>query len=453
MSDARDKYPILNQIDSPADLRALDEKQLLPLSKNQKIAMIGVFAQTPRFQGGGSSHINPSQVESAMEAAKQMDNIVYEPGMAPDGETTDVALLNRAVRAAKEAEAAVLFMGLPDSFESEGYDRKHLDLPACQNQLIEAVAAVQPNTVVVLHNGSPVTMPWINNVAAVLEMYLGGQAVGAAALDVLFGDVNPSGKLAETFPHRLEDTPAYLNFPGNGETVRCAEGVYIGYRWYDSRDIGVLFPFGFGLSYTQFKLSNVRLSSNTFSEGILKVTATVENTGGVFGKEVVQLYVAPPENAKMARPAHELKGFAKIGLAPGEARDVVFYLDERSFAYYETRLQDWYMEAGSYQIQIGTSSRDLPLVKSVDVASPPLPFAYQDHTTIGDLTEGNNLAPIRPYMKKLAQVLGGTDAVNDEMLTAMLSSMPVHSMPSFLKMTKDEVEEIKAKMLEIKIQQ
>ena len=428
-----------------------NEKQQLPLQKEQNIAILGAFAKYPRFQGGGSSHINPCRVESAADAAQHLEHCVLEPGMCADGETADDALLDKAVKAAKAADAAVLFVGLPDSFESEGYDRKHLELPACQNQLIEKVAAVQPHTVIVLHNGSPVAMPWIGSVAAVLEMHLGGQAVGAAALDILFGDVNPSGKLAETFPRRLEDTPAYLNYPGNSDSVRYAEGLYVGYRWYDSRNMEVLFPFGFGLSYTQFKLSKLKLSSKTFSEGIVRVTVTVKNTGIVFGKEVVQLYVAQPKNARIKRPVHELKGFAKVALAPGEAKEVIFYLDQRSFAYYETRIHDWHMEPGQYQIQVGTSSRDLPLRAEVEVTSAPLPFAYQSHTTIGDLMDAGNLALVKPYLGKLTAALGGVEAVSDDMQAAMITGMPVHSIPSFIKMKKEELDGIETKMREITI--
>lgn len=257
-----------------------NEDAVLPLRKEKKVAFIGKYAKEPRYQGGGSSHINSWKVESALEAAGAWANIIYARGYEDSEDVTDETLLKEAVETAKNAEAAVVFAGLPDSFESEGYDRKHLDMPECQNRLIREVAAVQPNTIIVLHNGAPVEMPWINCVKAVVEAYLGGQAVGGAVVNVLYGKVNPSGRLPETFPLRLQDTPCYLNYGGEKDKAEYREGVFVGYRYYTSKEMPVLFPFGHGLSYTTFEYSNLTADKDTVKEsGKLRVTVDVTNTG------------------------------------------------------------------------------------------------------------------------------------------------------------------------------
>ena len=239
---------------------------ILPLNKSDDIAFIGKFAEKPRYQGGGSSHVNSFKVTSALEAVKGIKNITYAKGYDVKEDKIDDALIKEAIEVAKKAKVAVIFAGLPDSFESEGYDRSHMSLPSCQNRLIQEIAAVQPNTVVVLHNGSAVEMPWVNDVKGILELYLGGQNVGAATIDVLFGDVNPSGRLAETFPLKLEDNPSYLFYFGEKDTVEYREGIFVGYRYYDKKKLDVLFPFGHGLSYTTFDYSNLRTSADIIKD-------------------------------------------------------------------------------------------------------------------------------------------------------------------------------------------
>ena len=228
---------------------------ILPLKRERKIAFIGEFAKRPRYQGGGSSHIHTNHCTAALDSAAKYAQPTYARGYSLSDAREDEALRKEAVKLAMESEAAVLFIGLPDSFESEGYDRTHLQLPDGHNRLVEEVAAVQPNTVVVLHNGAPVEMPWADKAKGILEAYLGGEGIGEATADVLFGAVNPSGKLPESFPLKLADTPAYLNFPGDNRHCRYAEGIYVGYRYYDKKEMPVLFPFGHGLSYTQFEYS------------------------------------------------------------------------------------------------------------------------------------------------------------------------------------------------------
>ena len=265
----------------------LQNRGALPIQPGQKVAYIGGFAATPRYQGGGSSHVNPYRVDSALDAAAARGRTVnYVEGFPADRDQREEAEFLKAVEAAERADVAVIFAGLPDSFESEGYDRKHMRLPDSQNNLIARVAAVQKNTVVMLHTGSPVECPWADEVNAVLCMYLGGEGVGTSADALLYGDAEPSGRLPETWPLRLEDTPCYLDFPGDGHTAEYREGVYVGYRWYDARRMAVRWPFGHGLSYTGFVYKAAALSADTLTQdGTVTVTVTVRNTGARPGSE------------------------------------------------------------------------------------------------------------------------------------------------------------------------
>jgi beta-glucosidase len=286
----------------------LKNENVLPLTEGEEIAFIGKYAKKPRYQGGGSSHINSHKITGALDAAEAAGNthIVYAQGFDDKEDKTDEVLLAEAVETAKKAKAAVIFAGLPDAFESEGFDRKHMRMPDCQNELIERVAAVQPNTIVVLHNGAPVEMPWADRVKGILEAYLGGQAVGGAEYAILFGKVNPSAKLPETFPKQLEDNPSYLAGFGEGDHVEYREGIFVGYRYYDKKKMDVLFPFGYGLSYTTFAYSNLRLDKKTMKDTEeLTVSVDVTNTGDRTGKEVVQLYVADKDST-VIRPVKEL---------------------------------------------------------------------------------------------------------------------------------------------------
>ena len=427
----------------------LKNEGLLPLKKELKVAFIGEYAQTPRYQGGGSSHINSYKITSALDASKDNKNISYAKGFGIEQSEPDMALLEEAVEAAKTAELAVVFAGLPDSYESEGFDRKHLDLPECQNLLIEKVAEVQPNVVVVLHNGSAVTMPWIEKVKSVLELYLGGEAVGAATVKLLYGEANPSGKLPETFPLRLEDTPSYLNFPGENREVHYGEGVFVGYRYYEAKNLPVLFPFGYGLSYTTFALSDLTVSAKELTNHeTVNVTVKVTNTGDRAGKEVIQLYVAPKHETKIARPIKELKGFEKVELQPGETKEVTFTLDSRAFAYYETTLSDWFVENGEYEIQAGTSSRDIALKETVTLHSDRrLSLLVDDMTTVGEVLRAGKMTSL--LKEKLIatgfmqpEQAAGQGASGDEMMKSMLDGLPIHSLRSFAKCKPGELEQM-----------
>lgn len=375
---------------------------------------VGYFAESPRYGGGGSSKIKCYKMTNALKAAEEAGiKVDYVRGYNKDCVTTTENLTNQAVAAAQKARTVVVFAGLPESFESEGADRTTLDLPAVQNELIEKLAEVNTNIVVVLHNGSPVSMPWLDKVKSVLECYLGGENIGTAQINLLYGRSNPCGKLAETFPIRLEDTPCYMNYPGNGRQCFYSEGIFVGYRWYDCRKIPVLFPFGHGLSYTTFEYSNIRLNSSKIkdSDG-LKVYATIKNTGSCAGKEIVQLYVADKTGVEI-RPEKELKGFEKVYLEPGEQKEVEFVLDQRSFAYWNTDRNCWYAPSGEYEILIGASSQDIRLSATLDVTTTSGPaFKVTTWTTMGDMLQNREMKALIENDYKNARAF--VDKMTDE---------------------------------------
>lgn len=433
-----------------------NEDNLLPIRGNKKVAFIGKFAEKPRYQGGGSSHINAAEELSALQAVRSVSPVTYAQGYDTDKDVIDDALVAEAVKAARDADIAVMFLGLPDAFESEGYDRTHMSLPQCQLHLLDEVAKVQKHIAVVLHNGAPVEMPWIGKVSALLEAYLGGQAAGGAAVDLLFGAVSPCAKLAETFPLRLEDTPCCLNFPGDGDKVVYAEDIWVGYRYYDKKRMEVLFPFGHGLSYTTFDYSNLRLSSDTFEDGELTVSVDVTNTGSMAAKEIVQFYVRPEHEGKN-RPVRELKGFGKIALAPGETGTVTAKLNSRSFAYWEESIHDWYVESGKYAVEAAASSRDIRLSADVNVISKPLPVNVTLDTTIGDLMK---IPGVDKVIAELADKVAlfkkpdegessaASEAISADMQEAMMRDTTLHSLCSFAgdALTRDDLQALVEKL-------
>ena len=414
---------------------------VLPLQEGEKIAFIGEYVKKPRYQGGGSSHINSHKVTAAWDILKDMPGITYAQGYEDTQDVTDEKLLEEAVQTAAKAKVAVIFAGLPDSFESEGYDRSHMRMPDCQNELIAKVAAVQPNTIVVLHNGSPVEMPWVDQVKGIVEAYLGGQAVGGAVCDILFGKVNPSAKLPESFPKKLEDNPSYLSYIGEGDMVEYREGIFVGYRYYDKKKMDVLFPFGYGLSYTTFAYSNLRLDKKEMRDtDTVTVSVDVTNTGDRTGKEIVQLYVADREST-VIRPEKELRDFAKVELAPGETKTVSFTLGKRAFAYYNTTIHDWHVETGDFDILIGKSSRDIVLSESVKVESTvKIPFVYTTDTTLGDVMKNPKAYALVKELFEKTMLTGGSEeerseaekeAISDDMNMAMLCYKPLRGPVSF----------------------
>ncbi len=439
----------------------LKNDDVLPIKAEEKIAIIGGFADNPRFQGGGSSHINAHNIVSAVSVADSFGSFTYTEGFPYDGDQMSDEMKNQAVEAAKNADKVVVFAGLPDAYESEAYDRSHMRLPECQNFLIDELLKLSKPVIIVLHNGSPVEMPWADYVDGIVEAYLGGEGVGEAVMKVLYGKVNPSGKLAESFPKKLEDNPSYLSYLGQNHRCNYSEGIFVGYRYYDTKKMDVLFPFGFGLSYTTFNYSNLKVSvggssvSGAVDINADKITVSVDvtNTGNMAGKEIVQLYISDKTKAAI-RPVHELKGFEKIALNPGETGTVSFELDKRSFAWFNEAISDWYAAGGEYVIEIGKSSRDIVLTETIEVKgdAPVLPVIDMD-VQIGDLLK-NDITKnvVLRVMKEEIQKFSGSDGLEvtdmDPMTYAMLQYLPIRTLRSFTHMTNERVESIVAALKE-----
>lgn len=354
-----------------------NDGSILPLRKGQKIAVIGEMAKSPRFQGAGTSVINPTMLDNAYdELVKLGADVVYSQGYDKLKDEIDGKLINDAVNTAKEADVVLVFAGLTEGFEAEGYDRKNIEMPNCQNYLISEIAKANPNTVVVLAGGSVIHIPWIHEVKALLNSGLGGQAGGSAVADILMGKVNPSGKLSETYPLEFSDNPTYGNYPGGPVTSEHRESVYIGYRYYDTAEKDVLFPFGFGLSYTIFEYSDMKLSSDRIKDtDTVTVSFKVRNTGKIDGAEVAQIYVADKEST-IFRPVKELRAFEKVFLKAGEEKEISVRLSKMAFAFWNININDWSVETGEFDILVGASSRDIKLsetiiVESTDMAEIP----------------------------------------------------------------------------------
>lgn len=440
--DAKAHHALARQIASEG-IVLLKNNGLLPLKNVQHIAVIGRAAEEAHFQGGGSSHINPTQVDvpfKELQAQSSNVELTYAAGY-PTDDSSQPALVDEAVNLAKSADVALLYIALPSFKESEGYDRADLDLTDQQVALIKAVAKVQPNCVVILNNGAPVDMRvWVDDVAAVMEAWMMGQAGGGAIADVLFGKVSPSGKLAETFPLKLSDTPAHINFPGGNGEVVYGEGIFIGYRYYDYKEMNVQFPFGYGLSYTTFEYSNLKTSSKEFKDvdGI-NISVDVTNTGKMAGREIVQLYVHD-RKSKLVRPIKELKGFAKVDLQPGQTKTVTISLDFRSFAYYHPGYGQWITENGSFDLLIGASSKDIRLTETVTLQSTlQLKSILNRESTVRDWLEDPRGARIfqetYQLIKKEMNTMFGVEEIesreNGMDMDGFIMEMPVMSLLQF----------------------
>ncbi len=426
----------------------LKNNRVLPIKKDKKVLFVGEFAKNPRNQGSGSSHINSAYVSNALECAKDRE-VSFVRGYDLKDEKKNYILRQEAVEAAEDADVIVVFAGLPGSYESEGFDRKDINIPADQNKLINDLSMLDKKVVVVLHNGAPVAMPWIDKVDAVLDMFLSGDAVGEATVKILWGEVNPSGKLSETYPVKLSDNPSYLNFPGESGNPIYAEGIYIGYRYYEKKRMPVLFPFGHGLSYTEFEYMDLKIDKDDISEDET-VTASVDvwNVGRYPGKEVVQLYVSD-DASKASRPLKELKGFKKILLNPGEKKTVTFTLDKRSFAYYNDVLHDFHVESGDFTIMVGSSSKDIRLTTKIHVESKvEVPLDISLFTPVEDILGTKRgkevLGPVIDEALK-GQGEGAGDVMGegaDVMMRNMVMEMPLGGMASFGVATPEQLESI-----------
>lgn len=376
---------------------------ILPLKENADIAVIGEMAVKPRYQGSGSSRVNSVKTDLPLDELKKYANVSYAKGYSLENDR-DTSEIENAVSVAERKDAVIILTGLPDSYESEGFDRSTLSIPESHVELIKRVYEVNKNIVVVLCNGAPVTMPFLENSSAVLEAYLSGEAGAGAIAEILFGKACPCGKLAETFPNRIEDTPAYVNFPGNGRTVRFGEDIFVGYRYYEKKDVPVLFPFGYGLSYTSFEYSELTLSANEIGENdCVTVRVNVKNTGDFDGKEIVQLYVGEC-SPKIARPVKELKGFKKIELKKGEEKTVEFTLDHRSFAYWNERCGDWSVDSGKFGIFIGAASSDIRATGEITVHAEKTPEKLTIYSYLRDLRmHPNGKAAITHVLKVMGK--------------------------------------------------
>ncbi|WP_344111013.1 glycoside hydrolase family 3 C-terminal domain-containing protein [Kribbella alba] len=454
---------------------------ILPLVPEQgsTLAVIGEFARTPRYQGAGSSQVNPTQVETALDqltaaveaipadedhggsvSAGPGVRVEFAPGFGLDATTDsaptdsaptdsattdrattdDEALADEAVALAARADTVVAFLGLPSSYESEGFDREHLDLPASQLALVERLAAVNPRLVVVLANGSAVRLAgWEHHAKAVVETWLGGQAAGGAIADVLLGATNPSGRLAETLPLRLEDNPSYLNFPGGSGHVRYGEGIFVGYRGYDALAREVSYPFGHGLSYTTFEYGDLDVEqTGTHAGGDLAITVSfdVTNTGRRAGKEAVQVYVADLE-ASVARPVRELKAFGKVDLDPGETARVGFRLGSRDLSYWSELNHGWALEAGRFEFAVGASSRDLRLTATLDVDAPPVAAPLGEESSLQEWLADPVGRPMLLEAMGVGEGDGPTGVLADEELLRVVGNFPLRSLAAFPGMAVD----------------
>lgn len=350
--DAQAHHQLAKTIASEGIVLLKNDEDMLPLSSHDTIAVIGKMAKMPRYQGSGSSYMNPTQLDTFFDKLSERIHIHYEAGYGDDGEVIDAAIIDKACDIAAKVDKVIVLIGLTEAYESEGFDRAHLSLPKAHDELVKCLVAINPNIIVILSNGAPVMMPWLHSVPAVIEGYLNGQAGAGALVDILYGDINPSGHLAETFPLNTE---ASKFFPGGKTQVLYQEGLYVGYRYYDRFNRDVLFPFGHGLSYTSFEIS--KLEASAASE-LMILQFEAKNTGKYAGKTTVQVYVKD-EQASVHRPEKELKGFIKVDLAPNQSGVYSINLDPRAFSYYDVAQKDWVLENGSFILYVGLSSQDL----------------------------------------------------------------------------------------------
>ncbi|HWS51995.1 MAG TPA: glycoside hydrolase family 3 C-terminal domain-containing protein, partial [Microbacterium sp.] len=382
--DSDEHHALAREAAQRAIVLLKNDDQLLPLSATGEIAVIGWFGQHPRYQGGGSSHVNPTRVDVPLDeirAAAPEATVTYSAGFTVDG-SSEPDLLPEAADAAAAADVAILFLGLDARQESEGFDREDIDLPADQLDVLRAVIAAQPNTVVVLSHGGVLDLGEVDAAApAILDGNLLGQAGGGAIADVLFGVVSPSGKLTETVPLRIQDTPAFLDFPGEHQHVRYSEGLHVGYRWYDARDLPVRYPFGHGLSYTAFTYESMSLRADGDT---IVVSAVVRNSGARRGREVVQAYVSIPESEQVRVP-RALAGFASVELEAGESTSVELRLDRRDLEYWDVRLDRFVLEGGRYVVHLGSSSRDLRLEESIELVGDRVTVPLTLESTMGEI--------------------------------------------------------------------
>ena len=407
-----------------------NDGDLLPLAPDGRIAVIGEFAHAPRFQGGGSSHVNAIRVDIPLDEIRELAptaELTFAAGFGESGESA--ALRDEAVTAAGNSDTAIVFLGLAEHDESEGFDRTHIDIPGDQVELLRAVVAAQPRTVVVLSHGGVIRLAEIELLApAIVDGALSGQAFGGGVADVLFGVVNPSGRTSETVPQRLEDVPAFLSFAGTGSEVRYTEGVFVGYRWYDARDLDVTFPFGHGLSYTSFAYRDLALD---VIDGGLRVKVIVDNTGGRDGREVIQVYVGK-RGSGVPRAPRELKAFANIAIAAGACETVVFDIPRADLAYWDETASAWVVEGGDYDVSVGASSRDIRVTGGAELVGDDMPRPLTERSTLGELMQHPVAGPMIASMgaRQATQGASNDDAMGSD-TAMMMAQIPLNRMVAF----------------------
>jgi beta-glucosidase len=428
--DADAHHELAREIAAAGVVLLKNERSLLPIDPDGggRVAVIGEFARTPRYQGAGSSQVNPTKLDNALDSIRAaLDGrreVAFAAGFEIESERPDPELSAEAVRVAADAEVAIVFLGLPPSYESEGFDRSHMNLPTPQLQLLAEVAAVNSNVVVVLANGSAVLVSdWEHHAGALIEGWLLGQAGGPAVTDVLLGRISPSGKLAETIPLRHEDNPSFGNFPGEHHVVRHGEGTLIGYRWYDTRRLEVSYPFGHGLSYTQFGYDDLQVAvTQDGAHPRVEVSLLVTNTGRRAGSEVVQVYIADPV-ASVFRATQELRGFARVSLEPGASERVTLELDDRAFAFWHVGRHDWVVEGGEFEVRAGSSSRDIRLTATISLRGADVSSPLSLDSTLDEFRE-------RPdadrWLRERLDEGGVGAALLDSELGRLLGSVPIH---------------------------
>lgn len=425
-----------------------NEDYILPGNTNQKAAIIGALAKQPRYQGAGSSKIHPYRLDTTYDALISLGlNVSYAAGYplsmdSKEAGQSEKVLLEEAVRLAKDKDIVYLFAGLLEGYESEGFDRSSMAMPDNQNRLIDEICAVNPNVVVILSGGAPIELPWVHKVRGILLTYLLGEGCGMATARLLLGAASPSGKLAETWPLSLKASPAFHHFPGGNTTVEYRESIYIGYRYYEKARQPVLYPFGHGLSYTEFEYQKLKLNQRECSYGdTVTVSVTVKNTGRMRAKETVLVFAACPED-RVFRPVKELCGFEKVALEPGEEERIQIPIDTKLFAYYNTRIMDWYAPGGEYQILVGASLTSCGLKETLILHSPDQPepdyrecapgyyhpdsgelrISEEDFTALYDRELPQDVIPKRPYNKNNT-ISDARDTLIGRLLARIVRSM------------------------------
>lgn len=424
--DATRHHAVARKVAEEAIVLLKNQDAMLPITKHAKVAVLGKFAEEPRFQGGGSSHMNPAKLDIPLQEISKYAQVTYGAGY--DETDDNEALIKEAGKLAAGQDAAIVFVGTTEKIESEGYDRTDLNIPRSHTRLIEEVSKVNPNVIVVVNSGSATNIGAYDSQAkAIVQAWLPGQAGGSAIANVLFGEVNPSGKLTETFPIAVEHNPSYLTFPGNINRVNYSEGIFVGYRYYDTKKLEVKYPFGYGLSYTEFEYSNLRLSNGSLKNGdVLKVTVDVKNVGGRAGKEVVQVYVNDVKSS-VKKADKELKGFAKVELAPDETQSVQIELNERAFSHWVEHFGKFAVETGEFHILVGSSSRDIRLAETIEFTASedtrePLTVLHSLHEWMID----------DRHTDKVQYVMDQMNLTEESPMFPIFLGMPIRTLIAFL---------------------